>query len=230
MYENISFNSIVFMVNNSLGAASTTGAVTSNTSYGYTSNKSYNFVIYSRNIGASSLSLKYLTSTQVVDVFNMTVSAHATANSQYSYSARYTIGVQSFTKDYSESTNSVRYHTSHLTDFTGTKRLMMPFAGSLSPGQYWLATGVTTGTTTNAASASNASKMAVMQHSFWGNSHGFVALGPFGSNTNSSVHMIDGWGSFSTTGAAGTTASVDLSAISSQASYWQPVFQLCRIT
>jgi hypothetical protein len=227
--QNLSFGSIRFVASESLGGASTTQATTGNTSLSFGSSKSYNFVIYSRGVDASSASLQYVTSTQVVDVCRLTVS-YAANSTQHSYSLRYTIGSQSFTKDYSLSVNSVQYHTSHLTDLSGWKLVDMPFAGSLAPGQYWLASGVTTATATQANSISNASKLPVMLHTVLGVSQHTIVLGRLGGNTNSSVMHADAMGSFSTGGAAGTTSSVEMTRVSSVASNFLPYFQLLRIT
>jgi hypothetical protein len=212
-------------------AASSTATTTSNTSFSMTGATSHNFVFYSRGVGANSMSLQYVTSTQLVDMCSVRVSAAAGNTSQYSYSVRYTLGNTSFTKDYSASEASQRYHTSHLTDLTGQKMVDYPCGLSLSAGQWWLAYGRTSTSATQNATASVLTRLNVSLNTFLGYSmHTLGAWGTMGGASNSSICLgTPGFGSFTTGGAAGTTDSIAFANISSNASNQGVILQLLRI-
>lgn len=213
---NHSFDRLRLLVSGSV-AASSTQATTGNTSLSMTYVTSHNLVIYSRGTGASSLSLQYVTSTQIVDQVSMRIS-YAANSTQYSVSLRFSLGSDSFTKDYSVSQNSIQWHTSNITDLTGVKYLDVPFGVSLSPGQYWLGYGRSTNSATQANSVSVATRLVVSMNSMIGLSQNTLALGMLGGATNSSVAFYPALGSYTTSGAAGTTSSVEMSAVSSMSS------------
>lgn len=228
----LSVGSVRMIVAGSVAASSTQGLVNGSTlSAGATT--SHNFVFYTRGAGASSQSLQYVTSTQIVDRNSVNVQNAAGANStQLSYSNRWSIGNTSFTKDYSSSAASYNFHTSNLTDLTGTKQIDYPCGISLSQGQWFLGYGRSTNSATQNAAVSVATRMHVSYNSQIAMSQATLgAVGLLGGATNSSVMLAtQGLGSYSTSGAAGTTASVELTRVSSGASNNIMYFQLVRIT
>jgi hypothetical protein len=226
---NYSFDRMRIVVSGSV-AASQTQATTGNTSLSMSAITSHNIVIYSRGVGANSLSLQYVTSTQHVDQCLMTASVAAGNSSQHSISLRFTFGSNSFTKDYSSSVTRQDWHTSHLTDLTGVKYLDIPLGISLSPGMYWIGYGRSTTFATQAASVSVATRMAVSHNSMFAVSQNTLAMGMLGGATNSSVGWMPGHGSFTTSGAAGTTSSVGLAVISTTGSNNVLYAQFMRIT
>jgi hypothetical protein len=225
--KNLSMDRMRVYVSGNLGA-STTQSTVGGTSYSMSAVTSNNIVFYTRNAGASSQSLAYYTSTQHVDQQLMTMSINANST-QWSVSLRFTLGSDSFTKDYSVSQNSLQWHTSHLTDLSGMKVYDVPCGASFSPGQYFVAYGRSTTFATGNAAISEATKMLLSYNSILGVSNNTLAVGMLGSATNSSVMWVPGHGSFSTNGVAGTTASLPLNLISSTASNVGLYAQLMRI-
>jgi hypothetical protein len=148
-----------------------------------------------------------------------------------SYSYRFSIGNTSFTKDYSSTAQSYNFHTSHVTDLTGTKLVDYPCGISLSPGQWFLGYGRSTTFATQNAVISVATRLNISYDSQFAVSQATLgALGTLGGASNSSVMLATaGLGSFSTGGAAGTTASVAFAVISSGSSNQIPYMQLIRI-
>jgi hypothetical protein len=228
LQRNYSFDRMRVLASGSV-AASSTQATTGGTSFSMSAITSHNIVMYSRGVGANSQSLQFLTSTQVVDQCLMTASIAANS-SNHSVSLRFTIGNQSFTKDYSSTVTRQDWHTSHLTDLTGMKYLDLPLGLSLSPGQLWLGYGRSTTFATQNASISVATRMAVSHNSMIAISQNTIPLGMLGGDTNSSVGWRPGHGSFSTGGAGGTTNSIPIANISTTASNAALFAQLMRIT
>lgn len=225
--KNLSMDRLRLMVSAGFGASTTQSTVGGSTltMSAITSN---NIVFYSRGAGANSQSLQYYTSTQQVDQCLLTMAINANST-QYSVSLRYTLGSDSFTKDYSVSQNSIQWHTSHLTDLSAMKIYDLPCGASLSPGQYWMAFGRSTTFATGNAAISEATKLIVSANSLLAISNNTLAVGVFGSGTNSSVGWMPGHGSFSTSGVAGTTSSVALGVVSTNASNVGLYAQLMRI-
>ncbi len=213
-------------------AASSTEALVNGSTLSMSGQTSHNFVFYSRGVGASSQSLQYVTSTQVVDNCLMSVQNAAGANSsQLSYTYRFSLANTSFTKDYSSTAQSYNFHTSNVTDLTGTKMVDYPCGISLSAGQWFLLYGRSTTFATQNAVISVATRLNISYDSqFIASQNTQGAIGTLGGATNSSVMFGPvGLGSFSTGGAAGTTNSINISNISSGASNQMPLMQLVRI-
>lgn len=228
--QNLSFAFIRLLGSGSVLAVSSTAATTGATSYTAGAYRSHNMVIYSRGAGANLNSLQYVTSTQNAEQYLATLSCAANST-QFSYSNRYTLfasnGQTNFTKDYSSSAASLNFHTSNLTNLTGLKVLDFPFAGSLSPGQYWLGYGISS--TTSTGRTADQSRLGIA-FTYIGASQATLPFGVLGAATNSSVMMMPAHGSFSTAGAAGTTSSVGMAVVSSSASQNMLYFQLMRVT
>jgi hypothetical protein len=210
-------------------AASSTGVTTGNSSWSYGHSRSHNFVIYSRGVGASSLSLQSVASTQLTDQQSIRVSAAAGNSTQFSYTNRATYqmstGAVDYTYDYSSSAASLNFHTSGMTAATGLKMMEFPWATSLAPGQYWLAYGVSSSTASQ-YTAQGTRLFNIMSN--YGMSQPNLAFGTIGGATNSSVGPYLGHGSFTTAG-GGTTASMPISAVTTTGSHNKMFFQLFRI-
>jgi hypothetical protein len=229
--EPISVGSVRLYEAGSVAASSTQGLVNGST-LSMSGQTSHNFVFYSRGVGASSMSLQYVTSTQVVDAVSFNVQNAAGANSsQLSYTYRFSLGNTSFTKDYSSTAQSYNFHTSNVTDLTGTKMVDYPCGLTLSFGQWFLAYGRSTTFATQNAVISVATRLNISYESqFIVSQNTLGALGTLGGASNSSVAFAPtGLGSFTTGGAAGTTNSLNISVISSGASNQIPIMQLIRI-
>jgi len=227
----ISIGSVRLFEAGSVAASSTQGLVNGST-LSMSGQTSHNFVFYSRGVGASSQSLQFVQSTQVVDAVSMNVQNAAGANSsRLSYTLRFSIGNTSFTKDYSSTAQSYNYHTSQLTDLTGTKQVDYPCGLTLSAGQWFLGYGRSTTFATQNAVISVATRLVISYNTrFVATQNTLGALGTLGGASNSSVAFAPmGLGSFTTGGAAGTTASLNESVISSGVSNQMPLFQLVRI-
>lgn len=208
-------------------AASSTATTIGNTSFSMSAVTTHNLVLYSRGVGANSLSLQSIGSTGQTDQQLFTLSAAANST-QFSYSNRLTIGTLSVTKDYSSSAASLNFHTSNLTDLSGAKLFDINFATSLTPGQYWLVYGRSTTSATQNAAISVATRMLVSHNTFLAVSQNTLALGVMGAATNSSVGFTQGLGSFTTAG-GGSTNSIPLANISTTASHNHLIFELVRI-
>jgi hypothetical protein len=224
-----SFDFIRLLESGSNIGASTTIATTNNANITAGLSRSANIVIYSRGTGASSMSLQYLTSTQITDQQSIRVSANATAGSRYSVTLRQTLpcstGTTDFTNDFSASQTNISFTSSGITNLTGRKQMDYKFPMSLQPGQYWMAFGIST---TLATSSSNAGSRLIVTYCQGGVSQINSAFGVLGADTHASVNLRPGHGSFSTAG-GGTTASIPISAASSTASQNVMYVQFMRI-
>jgi hypothetical protein len=223
----VSFGIIRFMKTASMSASST-AATTGNSQFSYGHTRSHNLVLYSRGVGASSMSLQSVASTQLTDQQSINVSAAANST-QFSYTNRATYyvanGVSNFNFDYSSSAASLNFHTSGMTGLTGLKVMEFPWATSLAPGQYWLMYGISSST----ASQFNAQGSRLFNvFTNYGLSQPNLAFGLLGQATNSSIGPQYGLGSFTTAG-GGTTASLPISAISTSAAHNKIFFQLANI-
>lgn len=210
-------------------APSSTAATTGNSSWSYGHTRSHNFVLYSRGVGASSLSLQSVASTQLTDQQSMRVSANANST-QFSYTNRATFqmstGAVDYTYDYSSSAGSLNFHTSNMTAATGLKMMEFKWATSLAPGQYWMMYGVSSSTVSQ---HTNVGTKWFDIASVYGMSQPNLAFGTIGDATNSSIGPFFGQGSFTAGGAAGTTASLALSAVTTSASHNKMFFALVNI-
>lgn len=204
-------------------------ATAANNTKSYTQAGTFNMVLYTRGVGASSQSLQSLAST--THSSQMTIAIGQNANgSQWTVSHGFTFPASNtaqatFSTSYATTLSNVNVSTTHLTAFSGIKKLAFPWAATLTDGQYWLAYGMNTAHTTNGnASLSNmrvtASNLALTQVN--------LTFGEFGNANAASVQGQFGLGSYSNV-AVGTTASIGLSEISSSASHAVPYLSFGRI-
>jgi hypothetical protein len=189
-----------------------------------------NAVIYSLGVGANSQSLQSVASASAgytmshkISVTNSTQGSYTLAVSQQAAG-----GGTSLSTQYSVSNTNYSFTTDQIaTNFSSARYLDIPFASSLTPGQYWLVVGLSsTSTTAGAAGLTNLTNCNVRYSAHYGNSQADLSFGVMGS-TNRTSNPWNFAGSFSTAG-GGTTNSIPISAISSIASMAFPVFQLAR--
>lgn len=208
------------------GAASGTG--------GKSHLQTHNLVLYSRGIGASSMSLMSITSTTAGTTMALTYSIAANgtqASSTYACSFDQAGVATNTSFGVSESTDSYRMYVSNFSQFSGNRYVDYPFAYSLSPGQYWIAMVMSSTVSTNGATTAGLSNWSYPAAN--AQSYHFVSQinTPYliqGSTSNSSMHMQPGLGSWSTNSIGRTTANYNLSDISTSASHMKPYFQIGR--
>lgn len=224
--DNVSFDYLRFM--NTINIASTSFASTANTTFSYNQNVTFNILLYSQNTGASSLSLASISSTSAGLTQSANVAYGSASNTQQlnTYAVTYPIstGTSSFSSSYSTSNISIiAVSTGNYSRFTGLKFLDIPFAGSLTPGMYWMALNASTAFTTQ---ATNLSGIRIV-FSTAGITQINNPMGLFGQVNNASIQVMNGIGSFTTAGGV-TTASLGFSNVSSYGSHIVPIFSLSR--
>lgn len=196
----------------------------------FTYNRSYSdaICIMTQNVGASSLSLANLVSTFASWVFQWSFTAGA-QGSRYTITQNVTYPVSGTTSAFqgnsAQSSANIGYSTNLLTNFTGLRFYDIPFAASLSAGNYWLVLGRSTNSASNAGPAAGGASMAM---STIGVSHSNIVFGPMGGATTSSVQLMPGLGSWSTNAAVSSTASIQLASVSAQSSSPLAYFQMLR--
>lgn len=113
-----------------------------------------------------------------------------------------------------------------MTLFTGARWLDIPFAVSLSAGNYWLALGRSTNSATQAGNVNLGG--ASMGMSLIGISQNNLSFAFPGGATNSSIPLQPGLGSWSTNAAVMSSSSLQLASISAASSGPKPYFQMMR--
>lgn len=186
----------------------------------------WNAVLYTALTGASSRSLGYYYSNSAGATWAASVSQASTSNaSNQSISQSYIYpsegaNTATFSTQYSVSTSNGPISTTHFTAFTAQRFLDIPFATSLSAGNYWLAFNRISGTVGGKNIDNNAT--------IYGNSQQNLSFGNFGAATNvSNCPPQLGLGLW-TTNAANTTSSIAFASISATSSYGLPLVQLIR--
>jgi hypothetical protein len=208
--------------------ASTSFASTGNTSYSYNLAETHNLVLYTRGVGASSMSLQSVFSTSQSIGFSWKLSRNTTNNISVSYGMTYPMstGTSSFSGSYAATNSSNQHSTTQFTNITGLRFMDFPFSTTLTANQYWLAYGVSTAQTTQVTANLSAARA---QNWLAGITQANNAVNFFDAATNSSVAYQLALGSF-TTNAIATTASLPMSAVSSNASHPIPFIQFLRVT
>lgn len=189
-----------------------------------------NAVFYSLGVGANSQSLQSVASGSAG--YTMSQKISVTNSTQYSISlgisAQANGAGTSRSTQYSISNSNYSFTTNQIaTEFSTGRFLDIPFAQSLSGGNYWLVLGMSTSTSSaGAAGLAALTNCNVRYSNHYGASQANVGFGLMGSTNLSSGGQI-GAGFFSTAG-GGTTNSIPISAISSTASNPTLYFQLLR--
>lgn len=222
-----SFSYLKFLVTPT--ANSTTWGTTANTAFSCSLFSTIYAIVYSQNVGASSLSLVYVTHSS------------ATMNQQYSFSAgntgsQYTISQNisypvtgsssNLSTNFALSNSSIQFSTGSLSDFLGLRWLDVPFQVSLSPGNYWLGFGISSTSSTQGLSNFTLGNISMSNVVVTQLNANFRIMG-IASTANSLWPQV-GMGSF-TTNAAGITSSIGLQSITSSVSnvkmFWQGIRQ-----
>lgn len=205
------------------GALTTTTFATGANAYGNTLGQSNTVWVnfYSLGTGASSQSLQYVTGASTTYAFEIQYSGTASTHSVTYNFTMPTLGggstsTQLTTSAQSSAVNEVPGGT---TAFTAGKMFDMPFAASLSAGNYWVA--VQRSSTTNVSNI-NFAAFPVMA------SQTNIGVGIFGSAAIGSIQLQQGNGIWTTNSNGTTTASMAMSQISSAASHLRPIVHLHR--
>ena len=208
-------------------------ASTANASFSLARFQTNAAVIYSQGVGASSRSLQSVASGSVGWTLATTIS-HAAQSSQNTVHFNITYpregGTSSYTTSYGQSSASYVLQSGSMTLFTGPRWLDIPFATSLAAGNYWLALGrsTTTSTQNTIANASTALFLGSVGFSTVGISQGASSVGLMGLATNSSIQFQPGLGWWTTNAFVLTTASMGINSISAIVSNPKPYFQMIR--
>ncbi len=198
----------------------------------WTLNRTYSTAvgIYSQLAGASSMSLGMITSTVGSWVIQYVIGAGA-QGSRYTQTQNITYQVSGTTSQYTtssaQSSANIGFSTNQLTLFTSARFNDIPFAVSLSPGNYWAAFGISTNTASTGG-LSNFGTGASMGMSFVGLSHSNLSWGAMGIAPNNSIQLMPGLGSYSTNAAILSTTSIGIASVSSVSSHPLAYFQIMR--
>jgi hypothetical protein len=205
--------------------ASTSFASTANTTISYNQAASFSWLLYSRNTGASSMSIASVSSGSQSLAYSINFAFGSASNTTHSMSFGYT-GWDSAGASFSYSTSDttsgsqIVIRSNNLTRLTGWKYIDMPINEDLSDGRYWLMFRHSTTATTQATNFSGA--RLVMP--FLGQSQINSAVGDMAAVNAASQQPQLGVGSFTTVGGASTSA-LAFSNISSAASHVLPMVQ-----
>lgn len=181
-------------------------------------------VIYSQGTGASSRSIQYVTSGSAGWTNQISLTGSGATNN-WTVSLRITypsegLNTNSISSSYASTLSTVNISVTGLSDMQGLRYLDIPFAASLSPGNYWLAVH-RSNTFSGAASVGYvASLIGVSQTN--------SAIANLGAATNNTLQLQPGLGSWSTNTNGSTTSSMGLSGISSMASQVRLSFAFVR--
>ena len=187
------------------------------------------FVIYSQGVGANSQSLQSLLSSSAGWTMQTIVSQTA-GGTAYTVTYNVTYPITGNTNNYTTSFTSNVSNSSYnilatYTLFTGPRRMDIPFAGSLSAGNYWIALGRSTNTGFNGPSTLSSASLGL---SFIGVSQLAQSFGNFGVATNTSIQIMPGLGYWTTNSFELSTASMAISNISAVASNATPFFEIIK--
>lgn len=195
----------------------------------YTFNRSYSVaaVIYS-NAGGNMSQIQAFQSSFASFVFQTSITAGNTG-SQYTLANNVTYPVSGVYSNYATSvafTNvSLQISTGSMTLFTGLRWLDIPFATSLSAGNYWIGIGGSSNSASNGGpgpiSAASMAPISMYAHS----QTNLTFIRP-GIASTSSVQVQPGLGSFSTNALQSTNGTVAMSNISMQVSNPKLYFQM----
>jgi hypothetical protein len=216
----------------SIAIGSTTGATSANVSLTLNNSRSIFVNIYTKGVGASSKSLQRVAGGSVSMVFQVRVEIGAASNNQtvshnFTYPSSEGGAQGNFATNYNVNSGSYNISTTHLTSFNSFRWFDIPFASSLSAGNYWMAIGESTATATTGG-------IGAMTNVTYRNSYIAVTqisanVALMGSNSNiSTAPWANGLGYWSTNTIGATSSSLSLAGISTVAN--QPIlpFQMIR--
>lgn len=189
----------------------------------------FNAGIYSLGVGGNSKSLQSVTTGTATYVMSQKISITSSTRASYSlaFSGQANGGQTSLSTQYSVSNTNYSFTTDQIaTAFSGLRFLDIPCAASLSPGPYWLVIGMSSNSSSAGAALGGMSNCGVSYSNHYAATMVNSAFGIMGSTDFTSGGLL-GAGSFSTAG-GGTTNSIPISAISSNASQARLYFQMLR--
>jgi len=180
------------------------------------------FNIYTQGTGANSRSIQWLTSASTTWVYQISYSGtSSTASVSYNITYPAEAGVASNTQmTTSGATSSVNGVPGGTASFTGLRWFDMPFAASLSAGNYYAA--IQRSSTTAGGSAIN------LGLSFGAVSQANSVFSFINLASNSTIHLMPYLGSWSTNSNGATTSSIARSLVSTAANNGFPIFQMIR--
>ncbi len=204
----------------SMSAQSTTFGTTGNTTFSASQLLTFRAVVYSQGTGANSLSMQSVASGSAPLSYQISLQANSNS-SQYTVTQNISFPQRGFTTNtfstsFALTNASFQLSTGSISNFNGIRYIDIPFATTLSAGQYWLAMGMSSTTSTQGTAALISNRLLI---SFMGQpgAGGAVTYGNLGSTTNVSNLPAWGMGQYSNAGGA-TTASIALSQVSAAAS------------
>lgn len=198
---------------------STTRATSADTTISMRRDTTWNHVIYTMGSGASSQSLQSVSSVSILSAMAFSLSANSNG-SQYTVSQSITYpsgsgSTSSYSTSYASSQTNYALHTTNLTAFTACRVFDVPLAGLLPAANYWMMTGWSTAQTT-VQNAAWSNWVAGVQ-SMFGFTQTAEALGYPGQASNATLAVGGIGNGMMTTNVQGTTASIALSRITSNA-------------
>lgn len=181
-------------------------------------------VIYSQGTGGNSRSLQYVTSASAGWTNQISLTGSGATNN-WTVSLRVTfpsegLNTNNTSSSYASTLSTVNVSVTGLSDLAGLRYLDIPFAASMSPGNYWIAL--------QRNSSSSGAAFVGYVASLVGVSQANTAIGNLGTPTNNSLQFQAGLGSWSTNSNGTTTSSMGLASISSMVSQVRLSFGLMR--
>ena len=211
---------------------STSFATTANTQFSFGHSMTNYYVLYTQGVGANSRSLQSVYSTshgvsaQVSVSFGTATNGNNTVYHNVTLPSAGGTATTGTAASYGFSNGSIQISTTHLTAWTGTKWLDIPFALSLPADQYWIATAQNRVTATQGTNMSGVS----LGLNTLGISQWAVGIAPWGQTKNAASMggLQPAQGTF-TINAATTTASIVMDNVFAvTASNGRPYFQIIR--
>jgi len=215
----------------SMSHGSTEVAGTSvNTSFSFDRYHTFAACVYSQGTGASSLSLLSVTSSSAGITerhvwTNGAVGSQFTVNCSVTY-PREGANDSSFSMvPYGVSSSAYNFSSGSMTLFTGPRFLDIPWANSLSAGNYWIGFG---GSNSSASNVGPAGLGAGISFTTIGVSQSNISWGYPGAATNDSIQVQPGLGRFTTNSGLFSTSAIGLDQISAVVSNPKMYFQMIR--
>lgn len=206
---------------------STSVATTANTSFSVSKLSTINMVAYSLGTGASSRSLISVASGSAGFSQQWSIGANSTG-SQYTVTMNITYpvtgGTSSYSTSYATSQTRFDFSSNSITLFSGSRFFDVPFSATLTEGQYWMAIGMSTNTSTQGVAAMSNAGFVLSQ--FYHGANGVSAVAAVGEPSNVTLHFQrPGQGTFTVAG-GGTTSAFPIVTNSLSAFPAVPYFQL----
>lgn len=178
--------------------------------------------VYTKGTGASSRSIQWLTSASTTWAMQISYSGTASTHS-VSYNVTFPAegGVASNTQlTSSQQSSAVNEVPAGTSNFASFRYFDMPFAASLSAGNYWIAIARSSKTAGGSNIGLGVSALAVTQHN--------SSIGFPNQASSTSNHLVPYLGVWTTNSNGATTSSIARSLVSTTASHYIPIVQFIR--